>query len=337
MRRPLCSLIVVAAALLIAAGAHAAETLKIATAVPAGTSFVKELKKAGATIAERTNGRVELKLFPGGVMGADKAVLRKIKIGQLQGAVVTANGLAEINPDAQVYSLPFLFRNRAEVDYVRERLDPVIRERVRSAGYVVLGISGGGFTYLFSKQRVPRLEALADTRVWVPPGDEITARMFRNAGSQTVALPVSDVYTALQRGLIDTVAINPAGAISLQWHTGVSYYTDAPLLYLVGMMVVDQRAFQKIDEADQKTVRNVLSDAFERLNAITREDNAEALEALKSRGIEAVQPEASPGERGLQRIARQTLNKLDSEGRFDADLLARVRELVQEYRAKHGE
>ncbi|MFW5969760.1 MAG: TRAP transporter substrate-binding protein DctP [Halofilum sp. (in: g-proteobacteria)] len=314
----------------------AARTLKIATAVPAGTAFVKELRKAGDTIAERTDGRVELKLFPGGVMGNDEAVLRKIRIGQLHGAVITANTLKKIHPDAQVYSLPFVFRDRGEVEYVRERIDPVIRERIRSEGFVVTGISEGGFTYLFSKDPIDSVDDLGDARVWVPQGDEITGRMFDSAGSQTVSLPLSDVYTSLETGMIDTVAINPSGAIALQWHTGVSHFTNAPLLFLVGMMVVDERALEKLDEADRETVQEILEDTFKRLDEITAEDNREALEALESRGISAVEPARPPDEREWESIARETLRSLEEEGRFDPTLLERVREHVQEYRERDG-
>ena len=335
--RPLAALALACALLGVSSNTSAARTLKIATSAPAGIALIEQLKQAGDTIAARTDGRVELKLFPGGVMGSDQAVLRKIRIGQLHGAVTTANALSKIHPDAQVYSLPFVFRNREEVEYVRERIDPVIRERVRSEGLVMTGISEGGFTYLFSKDPIDSINDLGDARVWVLQGDEITARMFEAAGSQTVSLPVSDVYTSLQTGMIDTVAINPSGAIGLQWHTGVNHFTNAPLLFLVGMMVMDERALNELDEADREIVRTVLNETFERSDEITAEDNREALEALKSRGISPVEPARPPDEREWESIARETLQSLEAEGRFDSALLERVRGLVDEYRARNDD
>lgn len=324
-------------AALLAATPAQAITLKIATVVPAGTRFLEELRSAGDAIAERTGGDVQLKLFPGGVMGSDGAVLRKMKIGQLHGAVLRAGGLAEIDPAAQVYSMPFVFRTHAEVAYVRERIDPVIREKLRARGYVVAGISEGGFTYLFSKKPIRRLEDLAQRRVWVPEGDRISARMFDKGGSQSVALPISDVFTSLQTGLIDTVAINPAGAIALQWHAGVDYQTDAPLLFLVGMLILDERAVERIDAGHRDTVLGILRDTFERLDAINRENNREAMAALRDQGIELVAPERPPSERRWQNVARDTLAELEREGDFDGALLERVHGLVDEYRAQHGD
>jgi TRAP-type C4-dicarboxylate transport system substrate-binding protein len=323
-------------AALLFAGAAQAVTLKIATVVPAGTDFIGELRKAGEAIREETGGRVELKLFPGGVMGNDSAVLRKMKIGQLHGAVVTASGLAQIHPDAQVYSMPFVFRSHEEVAYVRERIDPVIRERLREEGYVVGGISEGGFTYLFSRKPIRTMDDLSGKRVWVPEGDEITARMFKNVGSQSVSLPISDVFTSLQTGLLDTVTITPSGAIALQWHSGVSYQTDAPLLFLVGMLVLDERAFERVDEGDRETVLRILRKTFDRLDEINRQNDREAMEALREQGIELVEPERPPAERRWQAVARETLDTLEAEGEFDGALLERVRGLVREYREQHG-
>ncbi len=325
---------VLAVALLLAPAA-AAETLKIATSVPAGTSMIKQLRKAGETISDRTEGRVQLKLFPGGVMGSNAAVLRKIRIGQMDGAVVTSGGLARIESQAQIYSLPFLFRNRDELQYVRKHLDSVIRERVRANGFIVAGMSEGGFTYLFSKEPIRNLDDLSESKVWVPQGDEISARMFRNAGAQPVSLPISDVYTSLQSGLVDTVAINPAGAIALQWHTGVDYYTRAPLLFLMGTLVIDKRTFTRLDADDREVAREVFEDTFERLDELTARDNAQALKALEGLGIEGIEPTRPPSERRWEALARDTLESLEGEGRFSPGLLERARELVRQYRRKH--
>jgi len=320
----------------VAARGASAATLKIATVVPAGTSFLKGLRKAGDEISQRTDGRVSLKLFPGGVMGDDRSVLRKMKIGQLDGAVVSSGGISLIHPDAQVYSLPFVFRNYDEVEYVRKRIDPVIRKRVRSKGYVLAGISEGGFTYLFSKQPLRKLEDLRNAKVWVPEGDEITARMFSNAGAQTVSLPISDVFTSLQTGLIDTVTINPAGAIALQWHTGVSYQTDAPLLFLTGMLVFQQHALARLQPDDRDTVLDVMRATFHHLDKVNRTDNQQAMKALRDQGIKLVEPTRPPAQRRWVDIARKTLKNLESEGSFDGKLLDRVHGLVDQYRRQHG-
>jgi len=326
---PLAGLLTLA---LLASPAAAATTLKISTIVPAGTAFMQEMRKAASTIEERTSGRVRLKLFPGGVMGSDQSVIRKMRIGQLHGAVITAAGLDAIHPATQVYSLPFTFRNHEELGYVRQRIDPVIRERVRESGFVLAGMAEGGFTFLYSKEPLRRLEDLSSARMWAPQGDQITTRMLEDAGAQVVTLPLSDVYTSLQTGMVDTVTVNPAGLIGLQWHTGVNYQLDAPLLMLMAMIVLDPGALDRLDEPDRDIVLEEIDRTFERLDGINREANRKAREALIEAGIEMIEPARAPGERRWKARAEQTLRDLAAEGRFKDELYLRVKSLVAEYR-----
>jgi len=318
----------------LAGTATAATTLKVSTIVPAGTAFMQEMREAGNRIEDRTDGRVRLKLFPGGVMGSDQAVIRKMRIGQLHGAVITAAGLEDIHPATQVYSLPFTFRNYAELRYVRERIDPIIRERVRERGYVLAGMSEGGFTYLYSKEPLRRLEDLSSARMWAPQGDEITTRMLQDAGARVVTLPLSDVYTSLQTGMVDTVTVNPAGLIGLQWHTGVNYQLDAPLLMLMAMLVLDPGALERIEESDREIVLAELDTTFRRLDDINRKADQQAREALIEAGIEVIEPARAEGDRRWKQSAEDTLRQLAAEGRFQDELYTRVKSLVAEYRER---
>lgn len=333
MRRTVVAL-ALAALCLAPAGAATAATLKISTIVPAGTPFMQEMRECAQTVDERTDGRVRIKLFPGGVMGSAQSVLRKMRIGQLHGAVITAAGLNQIHPVTQIYSMPFTFRNYDEVAFVRKQLDPVIRERVRSRGYVVAGMAEGGFTYLFSKRPIRVLEDLGQARMWAPQGDDITTRMLEDAGARVVTLPLSDVYTSLQTGLIDTVTVNPSGAIGLQWHTGVNYQLDAPLLLLMAMVVIDEKTLDRLEPADREVVVTELDDTFKRLDRINRKANADAQKALIEAGIELVEPARPPGERRWRDTAELSLERLAAEGRFDGTLYQQVKSLVAEYRSR---
>ena len=119
----LCALLV--GALSVAAPAHAEQTIKIATIAPDGSAWMRELRAAGAEVQAGSQGRVVVKFYPGGVMGSDQVVLRKMKLGQLQGGMLTSSALAEVYADAPIYSLPFLFDSWAQVDKVRPQIDPL--------------------------------------------------------------------------------------------------------------------------------------------------------------------------------------------------------------------
>lgn len=265
-------------------------TLKIATISPDGTTWMKALRQGAAEIKTRTAGRVKIRFYPGGIMGSDRNVLRKIRIGQLHGGALTGGGLQQIYMDSQIYSLPFTFRSLQEVDYVRERMDPLIIKGLYERGYVSFGLAEGGFAYLMSNQPIRANEDLKGHKVWVPEGDTMSQMAFSAAHVSPVPLPLPDVLTGLQTGLIDTIGSSPVGAIALQWHTRVKYVTDTPLIYLYGILIVKRQVFERLDAADQAVVRAVMSAVFKRLNHLNREENAQARQALMDEGVEFVQP-----------------------------------------------
>ena len=280
------------AAILLAGSAQAA-TIKIATVAPDGTAWMREMRAGADQVKKDTDGRVEIKYYPGGVMGDEPTVLRKIRIGQLQGGAFTGGELSQLDKDAQIYSLPFLFRTQDEVDKVRAQLDPLLKQSFDKVGFDVAGISGGGFAYLMSVKDIRNKDDLKAAKVWVPQGDRVAEAGFKAGGVTPISLPLADVYTSLQTGLIDTVANTPAGAIAFQWHTKVRHMVDLPITYVVGILVIDKKALDTLSPADQKAVNDDLGAAFARLEKINRDDNAQAKIALQKQGMEIFTPNAA--------------------------------------------
>ena len=103
-----------------------------------------------------------------------------------------------------------------------------------------------------------------------------------------MSLPIADVLTGLQTGLINTVITSPIGAIALQWHTKIQYVMDEPLTYFSALLVIDKKAFNKLKEEDRAIVRTVMGEAFARIDQQNRKDNVEAREALLNQRIEFV-------------------------------------------------
>lgn len=312
-----------------------ATTFKIATIAPDGTRWMNEMRRGAEEIGTRTEGRVEFRFYPGGIMGNDKSVLRKIRAGQLHGGALTGGGVAEIYPEANVYSMPFLFRNYNEVDYVRERMDPVLQEGIKQKGYISFGFSEGGFAYLMSISPIAGLGDLKGHKVWVPEGDEISRAAFEATDVSPVSLPLTDVLTGLQTGLIDTVAGSAIGAIALQWHTRVKYLTDAPLLYLYGSMVLKRQAFEKLTPGDRQVVNEVMSAVFSRLNKQNRDDNASALKVLQEQGIELVKPGPEERERWRKQVDK-AMDQLLQNGLFSIEMMKRVEAHLADYRQSVG-
>ena len=314
-----------------------ARTLKIATIVPDGSSWLSEMRAAGDEIKEKTAGRVKLKFYPGGVMGSDKTVLRKVRVGQLQGGAFTSGALAAVYPDIELYSLPLLFRDYDEVDFVRSRLDEKLKAGLARNGFEALAITDGGFAYVLSQKPIRKVEDMAGTRVWLVEDDKMTDVALRLAGVAPVPLPIADVYTALQTGLVDTVAAPPIGAIAFQWHTRVRYLTDVPIMYLAGIFAVDKKSFSRISARDRKVVRQVISDAAKRLDMENRADEVNAREALKNQGIEMISASSREEVQRWRGISSQAIAELRKEGRYSEELINEILTLLQEHRSGASE
>jgi TRAP-type transport system periplasmic protein len=328
MVRLLCTLLLFAS---LAPSLQAATTLKIATIAPDGTSWMKQMRLAGEEIKKKTDGRVLLRFYPGGVMGNDNSMLRKIRAGQLQGGAITGGGLSAIYGDAQLYDLPFQFRNLQEVETVRQQMDQQIIDGLLSKGLVSFGLSEGGFAYLLSNTPVRSTEDMRGLKIWIPEGDEVNAQMFKALGISPIPLPLTDVMTGLQTGLIDTIASSPAGAIGLQWHSQVKYLTEVPLAYLYATLVIQEKALQRLTEGDRQILSETLHATFAALNQQNRKDNVQALQALQRQGITFVQPSLAQ-QQEWEKHANEVLNRLASQGIFSAEMLSQMQSLVHRQR-----
>lgn len=317
---------------LASAAADAATVFKIATTAPDGTTWMKEMREAAANVKARTEGRVEFKYFPGGVMGNDSAVLRKMKLGQLQGGAFTGGELSQVQGDIQIYSLPFLFETLDEVAHVRAAMDADVKARLAAKGIVPLGIAGGGFAYLMSTKPLRNQDDLRRSKVWIPQNDRIAQVAFEQSAVRPIPLPLGDVYTSLQTGLLETAGTTTSGAIIFQWHTKMKHVFDLPLTYVVGVFAVDQRPYGKLSPEDRAVVDAEFAQAFRDIEAAGIKDNADARAVLAKSGIQFHAPDAT--ERAAwTRVGTLTQDAMRQSGDISADLLDRILKLRDEYRA----
>jgi TRAP-type C4-dicarboxylate transport system substrate-binding protein len=324
------------ASLALLTGLAMAAEIKIASVAPDGSRWMQQMRAGAEEVAAKTGGRVVMKFYPGGVMGNDAQVLRKVRIGQIQGGAFTAGGLAERYGALNLYGIPLLFRSLDEIDAVRKVLDPQLAAGLEEAGFVTFGFIEGGFANLLSNEPIRNVEDMRRRKVWVPDGDPISFLAMEALGLSPVVLPVTDVLTGLQTGLIEIAFASPVAALVLQWHTKVKYITELPISYSMGIFAIDKRAFAAISEADQAVVREVMGRYITSLDREARDDNRRAAEVLTQAGIETVTVDGADVDswRGtIQSIHPQLRARPD----IDAAMLERMLGLLADYRRTHPE
>lgn len=318
-------------AALLAAPPAFATTFKIATISPDGLAWMKELRQGAQEITQRTDGRVKFKIYPGGVQGNDTTVLRKIRIGELQGGVVASSSLTRFYPDLQIYNLPFKFRSFKEVDYVRKRMDQHIIDGLSKGGIVAFHLTETGFAYLMSSRPVTTLDQLRKMKVWVPTGDKVSAQVIQAFGISPIPLSLGDVLAGLQTGLVDAVIVPPIVAIALQWHNQVKYMLNVPIIYAYSAAMLNKRAFDSISAADQAVVREVFNRVFGKIDRDNRKDNQAAYQALVNQGITLTEPNPSQLD-AWRKQANVAIGGLVKSGQISAHSLALLNHYLAELR-----
>jgi TRAP-type C4-dicarboxylate transport system substrate-binding protein len=327
-------LVAILAGGLLATGPAFSQTLKLTTVVPEGSHWMVKMREGASKIDERTEGRVEIKLYGGGVQGRNaRQVQRKMRTGQLHGGVFTAGELAVFQKDAGMYAMALMFNDLDEARHVRRAFDAELERRLEDAGYVSFGFASGGFGYLMSNQPVSRIEDLNGNKVWTPEGDEVSFAAFKALGIAPVMMPITDVLTGLQTDLLDSVVVPPVGAIVFQWHTRLKYITDLPVAYTYGTLIIDAKSFSRLSEPDQAIVREELEAIYKRFDEGGVADNREALDGLLETGLQMVQPTQGQVPEWREKIVASQIEQA-KQGAFDLALFERMRELLTEYRAE---
>jgi len=265
-----------------------AKAIKIATLSPEGTFWMKQMRAGAKDISNKTEGRVKFKFYPGGVMGNDENVLRKIRIGQLHGGAVTTSTLSQYSACATLYGLPFLFSSLDDAADIRKTTDAMLSEQIEKDGFVNFGFAQGGFTYLMSKQVINNFDDLRKQKSWVPEKSDVGLAVYRYIDVTPTSLPLSDVLTGLQTGLINNIITSPIGALALQWHSHVNYVVDLPLNYLTATLIIDKKVFAKLSQADQKIVREVMTGVYKKIDGQNKIDNIAARKALIKQNVKFV-------------------------------------------------
>lgn len=328
--RNAASVVVFGIALAAGMSARADVVIKLGTLAPNGSPWHTLLKEMGQKWEQASGGKVKLRVYPGGVLGNEGDMIKKMRIGQLQAAAVTTIGLHDISPDPQALDVPMMIESWATLDYVMDRMAPKLERDVEQKGYVVLGWSEVGFVRFFSTKKFASLAEMQGAKMFCWEGDPASADAWRAGGFHPVVMSSTDIVPSLQTGLIDTVALAPLYAYSSRVFERAKYMLDLPWAVLTGATVVRKDDWEKVPADIKPKLIEISREYSKKIGAEVRRMDTEALENMKKQGLVAVTPADVSA---FQKAAQKTYDVIRNRV-VPAETFEEVKKLVDEAHAR---
>jgi TRAP-type C4-dicarboxylate transport system substrate-binding protein len=305
--------------------------IKMATLAPRGTSPHKVLLEMADKWKQSSGGRVTVTIYPDGVMGGEAETVRRMRVGQLQAALLSVTGLSEIDKSASaLQNMPMVFGSLEEVSYVREKLKADLEKRFLEKGFIVVFWGDAGWVRFFTKEPMVHPDDLKRMKVFAWAGDNEQVELMKKLGLHPVPLETADILTALQTGMIDAVPSPPFMALAGQFYGPCHYMLALNYAPLVGGTVITKRAWDSIPEAMRPALLQAAAAAGDQVTALDRAESDEAVKAMEKRGlkVQEVSPEVEAEWRRLAESAYPAVR----EKLVPAEMFDEVSRLVRDYR-----
>ncbi len=308
-------------------------TIKMGSLFPEGTEWDRTLKRIAQDWKEITDGRVVLKIYPGGIAGTEEDMVRKMRIGQLDAAVMTIVGMNKIVSDSLVFSLPFLIRNDDELDFALSELTPMLDDDFNEKGFVPLLWSKSGWINFFSSQKVYVPDDLRKTKMGVDTGEQGMIEAFKALKFNVIPLSMNDTLMGLQSGMIDTVYTAPMGAAAYQWFALAPYRNPMEFMPVIGGIVISERTWRKIPPKYHEQMMEAVREAGEAFYLESEKINRDALDVMRKNGL--VELDISDSQLGLWHdLFKDGYWMIVGEGKpVSQDVFDQVQARLNQYRA----
>lgn len=306
--------------------------IKLATLAPEGTVFYDALLKIGSEWSRLSNGKVQLKIYAGGVAGAEPDMVRKLRIGQLQAVTISAIGMMAIDPSFAVLQVPGMMASYDELDYCREQLAPMLEKRFADKGFVIVNYGELGHMYFFTSRRAETVAELAQRKICTFATDQSSKEIWAHSGFNAVDIPLSEVLTSLQTGLIDGFINTPVFALSLQIFSKAKYMIDVSYGIAVAGTIIQKAAWNKIEPGLQASLLKAARDIAVQTRQDVRSMDDRAITEMKKYGLEIVAINAQDAPAWVEPVQKsypEIREKLIPKDIFDRTL-----ELRRQYRAQ---
>ncbi|TSJ60151.1 TRAP transporter substrate-binding protein [Starkeya sp. 3C] len=286
-------------------------------------------------VKERTNGEIDITVFPNSQIGGDEALGRDLSRGSVEFAFLNIGSLTGLDPLLDIHYLPYIATNTQEVDKIfynpKGILQRTLGETLAKHNMVALAYFELDFRAVTnSKHPVRTVEDLKDLKVRVPGSASIRS-FFEAAGSQAVTMPMPNLFVALQQGTVDGQDNGASIVFNSRLFEAQKYMTLTNHVYAMGAITVSKRFWDRLSEEQRKIVKQAAEEAAQEGIARNRAANAAFLEKIKAGGVEVVTP-TPEAMAEFARIGQVGWQKLEAV--YGAE---RIAELKKEIAAARGE
>lgn len=308
------------------------QVIKTGTLAPEGSPWHETLQEVGAQWSEMTGGDVSLKIYAGGILGDESDMVRKMRIGQLHAAALSAEGLMYIIPEFDVLRMPMLLRNDEELQYVRNEMTPYYKKLLEERGFILLAWGDAGWAYLYTKNPViyPQDLNKYNETVFIWAGGS-GKKSWTDAGFKTAEVAAPDIFMSLQTGLITTFTTTPIVALSYQWFAMTPYVTDMKAGPLPGAIIVSKKRWNQIPKEKREGLIEYSMEQGDKLIGRISVLEEEATEVMKENGLTVLHaPEDARAE--WYRLAKQYMYPEILEAEVPEDVYQMAVEILESYR-----
>jgi TRAP-type C4-dicarboxylate transport system substrate-binding protein len=326
-----CLTAVALVVVMLAASPVQAKTIKIATMAPEDSPWFEVLSEMAQGWKQASGGEVDIKIYPSGIAGDEFDVIRKMRVGQIDAAMLSIGSLPDISKQLRALHMPLMIENNDELDHVMNAMSPTFESALSRQGFRVLAWGDAGFVHFFSTRPVISPDDLKPMRLGVWGSNSKYIDAWKDMGYNPVPIAANEIIVELKTGLVETIVVPPIASLSFQWFGIARHMTELPWAPMVGAIVISERAWKKkVPKGLRAKFLEIAAAASSDSKDKTRAVAPKAIAAMQANGltVHPVPPEVL--EEWRARVM-QGFSPLVGDV-VPADLLAQVQKLVAEYR-----
>jgi TRAP-type C4-dicarboxylate transport system substrate-binding protein len=308
--------------------------IKIASIAPTRSPWDKAIEKMAADWERLSNGAVEVKIFAGSIAGNEQDMIRKIRLGALQGGVFSNMGLAKIDHSLTVLSIPFLFHSREEFNAVFDKIKPSLEKTIEGKGFKVMLWTLAGWVNFFTKGPVVDTEDLKKYKISVTPDFPELEQIWKRMGYEIITGEASELLIQLQSGAASGSYLPPLLAASGQYFALVPHMFAPSLAPLVGGLLLSDKAWASIPADLHGPFLEAVAAAARGLYEETMTLEADAVKMMRDNGLTVHDPPAGTLAKWYE-AAGQAVDRLIGPV-FSKEIYDQIFGYVQEYRKGRG-